>query len=377
MVPSVPRFARPGFTLIELLVVITIIGILAAIALPNYIKAKNKAKEVQVIAGAHSIQIAVERYAVDNNRYPPFLIGGDIEGWKNWHGKYDEPNPDPSDGANRWVVDPLISYAYLSAYPENPFVDEPATVVASTSNGGSQNPGDGDPRFGFNGRAMGNGLETPQWHRIWSGDGAFKKNMETRRTLIASGASPATLGFPDSDSNTGLIYSFGGRRTFDANGDPLTVAAYWPGNFFYRALNTMIPVNAGVRFLPNPSGFYVGNYDRYILGGYGALNTLGKDVIRLERFDPDGKQAFFRNPPPFPEIVTANNGQFSYSCEYKYAAGRGGLPCVAGGGNAFLGPFWPPDGDPDLDHDFIYGAPDGEPDGVVIALTSGAEVQAY
>ena len=59
------RNIQHGFTLIELLVVIPIIGILAAIALPNYIKAKDKAKEAEVKANCHTIQIALERYATD------------------------------------------------------------------------------------------------------------------------------------------------------------------------------------------------------------------------------------------------------------------------------------------------------------------------
>ncbi|MBM3258913.1 MAG: type II secretion system protein [Candidatus Sericytochromatia bacterium] len=54
-----------GFTLIELLVVVVIIGILASVAVPNFMGAQDKAKNAGVQANAHSVQMALEQYGVD------------------------------------------------------------------------------------------------------------------------------------------------------------------------------------------------------------------------------------------------------------------------------------------------------------------------
>ena len=59
---------RRAFTLIELLIVVAIIGILAAIAVPNFLNAQVRAKIGRVYADLRSIQTALEMYTIDNNR---------------------------------------------------------------------------------------------------------------------------------------------------------------------------------------------------------------------------------------------------------------------------------------------------------------------
>jgi type II secretion system protein G len=69
-----------GFTLIELLIVVAIIGIIAAIAIPNLLNAINRGRQKRSMADLRTVGTAVEAYAVDMAFYPTFLAnaGGPV-----------------------------------------------------------------------------------------------------------------------------------------------------------------------------------------------------------------------------------------------------------------------------------------------------------
>ena len=78
-----------GFTLIELLVVVLIIGILAAVALPQYQKAVEKSRGVQAITLLKSLSQAAQTYYLANGTWPTKFEEMDIDfswtGTQRWH----------------------------------------------------------------------------------------------------------------------------------------------------------------------------------------------------------------------------------------------------------------------------------------------------
>jgi prepilin-type N-terminal cleavage/methylation domain-containing protein len=60
---------RSGFTLIELLIVVSIIGILSAIAIPQYNKYRQRAQDAVAVSAIDQIITAQQLHFLDNNKY--------------------------------------------------------------------------------------------------------------------------------------------------------------------------------------------------------------------------------------------------------------------------------------------------------------------
>jgi prepilin-type N-terminal cleavage/methylation domain-containing protein len=308
-----------GFSLVELLVVITIIGILAAIAVPNMTRMRDKAKETEVKANLHVIQEAVERYYTNENEYPAYLLGGSNTSWPIFHNRGGDPNID----------DPLIKFAYLSTYPKNPFIDEDKGAFYLAQSGGSETvPASGDPRFGLKGTTMPNSVDDPMFFTTTPGNFA-----ET----INQGGTPRIMNYG----------TFGGMKM--GSGEPTVVII--PGSFFYRSEG---PIDMTTSNLssgnPTKRDFVYSRYERYMLGGFGHDTTKGFDVIRLTGAgiykDQPGTDFGFDVPLALPEVFGGGDNQNNPAFPYE--------PSI--------------DGAP-----FLYGAPDGLEDGVIIVLTDSGE----
>lgn len=67
---------QTGFTLIEVMVVIVILGVLAALIVPNVMGRGEKAKVDTTVIKLQSIAGSLDQYKLDNGKYPSMQEGG-------------------------------------------------------------------------------------------------------------------------------------------------------------------------------------------------------------------------------------------------------------------------------------------------------------
>ena len=126
--------AKSGFTLVEILIVVVILGILAAIVIPQFTEASTEAKTSSLMSDLQTVRSQIELYKVQHNDDVPAPESGGAT-WDRMTKKTTIAN----------VVDETNgTYGpYLQQIPKNPFNDEKGINVVTT------NPTTGTNTFGW------------------------------------------------------------------------------------------------------------------------------------------------------------------------------------------------------------------------------------
>ncbi len=137
---NVRRTVKRGFTLVEILIVVVILGILAAIVVPQFTNAANEARGGNIATQQSTIENQIELWAARHNGLYPVLAG------------------DGSAWGDADTADTMIGDKYLKSLPINPFTgtasvedsEDPDTdAVGAAEDGGTgwfYNPDTGEIR---------------------------------------------------------------------------------------------------------------------------------------------------------------------------------------------------------------------------------------
>ena|SRR6266550_8833150 len=74
MLNTLNRKRRGGFTLVEIMIVVAIIALLAAIAVPGFLRARKRSQASKILNDLRMIDAAVDQYAIETNRASGFSV---------------------------------------------------------------------------------------------------------------------------------------------------------------------------------------------------------------------------------------------------------------------------------------------------------------
>lgn len=68
MLQNLTKKTRSGFTLVEIMIVVAIIALLAAIAVPNFLRARKRSQATRILEDLRMLDSAVDQYAIETNK---------------------------------------------------------------------------------------------------------------------------------------------------------------------------------------------------------------------------------------------------------------------------------------------------------------------